>query len=212
MYAAGPWAHRNDWRCLNSLQKSLASTILEWSGSSTNIYTTCSLTISQSNPNPAYSLKLILNIFSLLIQFFLFRHYRTCMTLQYTDIHQTERWRASSRKIQDFCLLFYTWNARGERRGGSGCWRGMHQSAWKICSEIEHQQLLQVNWQTWLVRARGWLVVGHQNFPGGFWCPTPLLLLIIFSKSTLHSTISIPSLVQTGAILRANTKSWLFQE
>ena len=40
-------------------------------------------------------------------------------------------------KVRDFwqskdlcgCLLFYTWKARRKRRRRSGCWRGMHQSA-----------------------------------------------------------------------------------
>ena len=34
-YAAGLWPHRNCWHCLNSWQKSLRSTILQWKGSFT---------------------------------------------------------------------------------------------------------------------------------------------------------------------------------
>ena len=37
-------AHRNYWRCLNSL----TSTILDWTRSPTNIYTTCWLSIAQT--------------------------------------------------------------------------------------------------------------------------------------------------------------------
>ena len=47
-WAAGPWAHWNYWHCLNTLWKSLRSTILEWNRGPTNICTTCSVYISQS--------------------------------------------------------------------------------------------------------------------------------------------------------------------
>ena len=97
-------------------------------------------------------------------------------------------------KEQDFrqsrdlhgCFLFYRWKARRERRRRSGCWRVMHQSAWK-------------------------LVVGRcgQNFPGGFWCPTPPLLWKQKSggESVLLVRVPMKQLVERLAALQ-ETQCW----
>ena len=116
------------------------------------------------------------------------------MTLQDNDIRQTEMASKFEKKYifafwqsKDLCgcFLFYTWKARRERRRRWGVLKN-----YRFLSKSSISQCCR------------WTDKFHQNFPGGLWCPTLLLLLIIFSKSTLHSTISVPSLVQTGAILK----------